>query len=164
MEPSMAANTGNRDSGRQCGDCTVCCTAVAVYHLRKPTGTPCLHLCHTGCSIYSDRPRECRDYECLWLEGLFRDSDRPDALGVAICRDFDLATGEEMVCFAELTPGTAESPRVRELIAFVLARGETVLVRSREMTRKIYPDGRVEEAEVDQQDPMLVNIKPPESS
>jgi hypothetical protein len=161
MEPSMASNTGNRDSGRPCGDCTLCCTAVAVFHLHKPTGTPCLHLCPTGCSIYGDRPRECRDFECLWLKGRFDDDDRPDALGVVICRDFEPATGEETVCVAEPTPGAAERPRVQHLITSILARGETILVRSRERIRKTYPDGRVEVAEVDQQDPMLVNLRSP---
>ena len=74
---------------RQCGDCTLCCTAVAVFALRKATGKPCPHLCRTGCSVYQDRPRECRDFECLWLRGHFRDDERPDALGVVFCNDFD---------------------------------------------------------------------------
>jgi len=156
----MALTTGSTVSERQCGNCTLCCAAIAVFHLRKPTGTPCPHICHTGCSIYGEHPRECRDFACLWLEGRFGDDDRPDGLGVVICRDFEPATGEEMVCVAEPTPGAAETPRIHDLIASVLARGETILVRNRERIRKVYPDGRVEEAEIDQQDPMLVNIAP----
>jgi hypothetical protein len=157
----MASMTENEDSRRQCGGCTVCCIAVAVFHLHKATGTPCSHLCHSECSVYKDRPRECRDFECLWLRGHFHDDDRPDALGVAFCDDFDPATGEQMVCVAEPAPGAAETPRVRDLIAAVRAHGATVLVRSSERLRKIYPDGRIEQAEIDQQDPMLVNIRLP---
>jgi hypothetical protein len=110
--------------------------------------------------VYADRPRECRDFECLWLLGHFAEDDRPDALGVVICRDVEPSTDEETVCFAERVAGAADSPRVRELVAQTLAHGETVLVRSRERTRRIYPDGRTVEARVDPTDPMLVNVLP----
>jgi hypothetical protein len=53
-----------------CGECTACCTVMAVEEIRKPPGTKCVHLddgC-VGCSIYEMRPESCRGFQCLWLQ------------------------------------------------------------------------------------------------
>lgn len=62
---------------RRCGECDLCCTAVgveAVEGVDKPPGVRCPKLAGTpgtSCSIYADRPYECRQFMCLW-----RGSDR----------------------------------------------------------------------------------------
>lgn len=68
--------------GRSCGDCTLCCTLLAVDALSKPARVPCQHECKPsppvrtptgervkigGCGIYKDRPQACRDFTCAWL-------------------------------------------------------------------------------------------------
>jgi hypothetical protein len=55
-------------SGRQCGDCTLCCKVMAIEELAKPAGTWCQY-CKPGrgCLNYSGRPGECRSFSCLWL-------------------------------------------------------------------------------------------------
>ncbi|MGH6827811.1 MAG: YkgJ family cysteine cluster protein [Rhizomicrobium sp.] len=66
--------------GRQCGDCTVCCTAMAIDkpEIQKEAGATCRH-CARGCTIYETRPSICRDYHCGWRQlPILDDSWRPD--------------------------------------------------------------------------------------
>jgi hypothetical protein len=54
--------------GRHCGTCTLCCKVLTVDELRKPNGQWCPHCVQgRGCSIYSDRPNECRRFQCGYL-------------------------------------------------------------------------------------------------
>lgn len=72
--------------GRVCGDCTVCCTAMAVDQpdFQKQAGVPCRH-CEAGCAIYDSRPALCRDYYCGWRQlPILDDSWRPDRSGIFV--------------------------------------------------------------------------------
>lgn len=73
-------------SGRECGECQVCCVLPAVGALQKPMFTPCPNLCEQGCSIYAERPAECAAFRCAWHRGdaQLSDGDRPDQLGLMI--------------------------------------------------------------------------------
>lgn len=51
-----------------CGDCTRCCTLMQVPHLNKPACVTCTHVVEGGCGIYNTRPKECADFECIWLQ------------------------------------------------------------------------------------------------
>jgi uncharacterized protein len=56
-----------------CGDCTMCCKLLAVKELDKPARTDCLHIIQgvatrPGCSIYHQRPKSCKVFDCLWLQ------------------------------------------------------------------------------------------------
>jgi hypothetical protein len=54
--------------GRTCGECSLCCKLLSVDEISKPTGTWCRHyLKSKGCSIYEQRPEQCRDFMCGWL-------------------------------------------------------------------------------------------------
>ena len=66
---------------RACGDCTECCTAVAVAELEKPFFAKCRYETGTGCSVYEARPQGCREYNCGWLQGMLADDMRPDKSG-----------------------------------------------------------------------------------
>jgi len=59
-------------AGFDCGDCTACCTVLAVTELQKPMRFACQQICRDGCRIYSDRPAGCRQFNCLWLRGALR--------------------------------------------------------------------------------------------
>ena len=53
---------------RSCGDCLLCCKLPEIPSLNKPR----LKWCNNaklgfGCSIYVERPHECRSFHCLWL-------------------------------------------------------------------------------------------------
>lgn len=82
-------------SERECGECSVCCTYLAIRQpdLSKPGLEPCVYLkvlageegysCG-GCQIYADRPDVCTTYKCQWMCGAGNDEDRPDRCGVLI--------------------------------------------------------------------------------
>jgi hypothetical protein len=70
--------------GRECGDCTVCCTVPTIDdpEIQKKPGIRCRH-CEAGCTIYPSRPKSCRDFYCAWrmIPALGPDW-RPDRSGV----------------------------------------------------------------------------------
>ncbi len=105
-------------SGRACGPCSMCCTVLRVDELKKLGGVACnqLGLAGTGCSIHETRPRICRDYRCLWLQGKLEDEDRPDQLGAIL----DLVSEGTMprLAIREVSPGAYDaSPRLQEIAA-----------------------------------------------
>ncbi|HMI97023.1 MAG TPA: hypothetical protein VK479_10970 [Micropepsaceae bacterium] len=74
-------------AGRECGECSVCCTVLNVDtpEFQKLPGKPCAHLCAQGCAIHETRFPVCRAYHCGWryLAGLSEDW-RPDKSGVLV--------------------------------------------------------------------------------
>jgi len=55
-------------SARQCGTCTLCCKVMGIGALNKPAGQWCQHCTPgKGCTIYDERPEECRTFSCDWL-------------------------------------------------------------------------------------------------
>jgi hypothetical protein len=75
-------------AGRQCGECTVCCTTLHIdtAEFQKAPGIRCPHLGSVGgCSIYESRPTACRAYNCGWRYlGFLSDTWRPDKSGVLL--------------------------------------------------------------------------------
>lgn len=54
--------------GRDCSDCTLCCTILGVPALNKPPGAACRHVQpNVGCQIYDRRPAECAAFHCGYL-------------------------------------------------------------------------------------------------
>lgn len=86
-------------SKRVCGDCTACCSAMAVPTIDKPAFTPCSRLntpetaptARPGCNDYENRPASCRDFRCAWLDGfpMTGSGDRPDRLGLVLVPTID---------------------------------------------------------------------------
>ena len=89
--------------GRDCGDCTVCCTALNIDkpEIQKKSGVTCKNCVGGGCAIYETRYPVCRGYYCAWRTvGIFDAAWRPDQSGVmpyveteGISDGFDLSTG-----------------------------------------------------------------------
>jgi hypothetical protein len=54
--------------GRDCKGCTLCCKLLSVEELNMPPLVWCPK-CDTkqGCTIYADRPTECRQFFCEFL-------------------------------------------------------------------------------------------------
>ena len=72
-------------TGRECGECTVCCTWLAINkpEVQKQPGATCKHCTGQGCGIYETRYPICRDYYCAWRGmDIFDESWRPDRSGV----------------------------------------------------------------------------------
>ena len=89
--------------GRDCGDCTVCCTALTINkpEIQKKSGLTCKNCTAGGCAIYETRYPICRGFYCAWRNvDIFDEDWRPDRSGVmpyveteGISQDFDLETG-----------------------------------------------------------------------
>jgi len=76
---------------RACGDCTACCTVLAVDSpdFRKPADTPCMHLTPRGCGIHAVRPHICRTWFCAWRRAAdMPDEARPDRSGLLVSLNF----------------------------------------------------------------------------
>ncbi|MGA7710585.1 MAG: hypothetical protein WCA81_01690 [Rhizomicrobium sp.] len=72
--------------GRECGECTVCCTVMAIDKpdIQKEAGVTCRH-CVAACTIYDTRPPLCRDFYCGWRQlPMLDDVWRPDRSGVFV--------------------------------------------------------------------------------
>ncbi len=95
--------------GRACGECTACCTALAVGDLDKPTYTRGEHLCEKGCAMYEQRPHQCRTWECMWLIGHVDGDERrrPDKLGLIFTWS-DRADGRQILVAWEVWKDAAE--------------------------------------------------------
>lgn len=83
---------------RECGDCTLCCTLLAVKELGKKAQTACEHEKCSKCSIYESRPQSCRDFECLWLKGVVPESVKPNKCHVVLSATLD---GSGMVAYVD---------------------------------------------------------------
>ena len=108
-----------------CDGCRACCTIIGITALQKPPQTPCAHECQNGCGIYQQRPKECVDYKCAYLEGALGSDPqwRPDNLGVLV--DFG-----EMVCFFQETrPNAFQEKKVISTIEYVRKRFAHIIER-----------------------------------
>lgn len=77
--------------GRDCGDCTACCTHLTVNSpdFSKPAGISCRHLTTGGCGIHAVRPHICRTWFCGWRRRAdLPDAARPDRSGLLISLNF----------------------------------------------------------------------------
>ncbi|HVA46395.1 MAG TPA: hypothetical protein VNH11_08480 [Pirellulales bacterium] len=119
LPPEQIEIVARRAAGRSCGDCTACCAVKSVRELGKPSQTACRHVCQAGCGIYDRRPASCRDYACLWRQGLIEGDQRrrPDQLGVLIDYEpFAGMPGTLRLVVWEVVPGAAQSEKVRYLV------------------------------------------------
>ena len=72
----------------ECGTCSLCCKLLGVQDddFNKPVGEWC-QFCkpgNGGCTIYSTRPRRCRDFECGWVANDGQDDMRPDRIHMIV--------------------------------------------------------------------------------
>ncbi len=73
------------EQSRECGECDLCCKWLShdVYgQLISPTN-PCRFL-KNGCSIYENRPPQCKRYSCMWLQGVLPEWMYPKDTGVIV--------------------------------------------------------------------------------
>lgn len=99
-----------------CGTCEACCTWLSIEDalLPKPAGVKCPNLGTCGgCRVYDRRPRDCREFNCVWLVAIKRGaapplSQRPDRCGVMLD-----AVGRGVLA-ARCAPGRPTAWRERE--------------------------------------------------
>lgn len=83
--------------GRSCGGCTLCCKLLPVKSVNKPAGQKCQHQSYSkGCTIYADRPRDCRTWACRWLcDARTQDLSRPDRAHYVIDLHYDTIVAQD---------------------------------------------------------------------
>jgi hypothetical protein len=70
---------------RDCGDCNVCCWALIIDQLNKPSGVVCRHWSKEHhCTRYETRPADCRNFLCGWRLQPLSEEWRPDRCEIAI--------------------------------------------------------------------------------
>ena len=90
---------------RSCGGCTACCKTHEIRELEKPEGRWCAH-CEIGkgCRIYAEKPKGCAAFECMWLQGVGKEEDRPDRSRV-VMDSLDFGDGVLVLMLFEVSPG-----------------------------------------------------------
>jgi len=96
---------------RECGSCTLCCKLLGIKELKKPAGVWCnLVQIGTGCGQYETRPQSCRDFSCLWLQGVLPLELKPSEVRAVFSMTTDNA---KIVVFVD--PGYPDAPKTGEL-------------------------------------------------
>lgn len=118
-------------SNRSCGECDACCVWLDVEDegIAHTRGVRCPRLGDDGkCQSYDERPRTCRDFECLWLVGFGGEEDRPDRLGV-ILHLMPPTSGVVVVAANEIRPGAVDEKRAAETIKEIAWQAPVITVR-----------------------------------
>ena len=112
-----------------CGACTACCTVLGVNSIGKAPHTPCEHLIQIGrvfpgqrpygCSVYHERPRECKHFQCAYLMGCFGNQVpqyRPDKMGLMIqAPHASSPLADSLICW-ELRPDACDTGVGKEFL------------------------------------------------
>ncbi len=115
---------------RSCGDCTACCTALAIEtaELRKAPGVTCVHCTAAGCGIYAARYPTCRTYFCGWFDLPELGADwRPDRSGLLIS-PHDAGEGEGIEFLVLGGEAAIRRPAFLALLARLLGSGIPVFL------------------------------------
>jgi hypothetical protein len=91
---------------RECGDCTICCDGHLIGDAKGVPfgdGTPCSFLIEKKCTIYSDRPQVCRNYQCAWSQFVLPEWMKPNICGILVSVEVD-ENGKQYLKCIELRP------------------------------------------------------------
>lgn len=71
---------------RKCDDCNLCCKLPSINNGKFKKDYEWCSNCEIGigCKIYNDRPQVCKDFSCLWLNGLIDEELKPNKVGFYI--------------------------------------------------------------------------------
>ena len=112
---------------QECGECTLCCKLLETHDMPSEIGVYCIKCdINKGCKIHNERPKECRDYQCMWtqMENV-PVALRPDKCGIIFDKIADdVITGriEEGTMLNDLTMGQVNS-FIREGFSVLIFRG-----------------------------------------
>ena len=82
---------------RECGDCNMCCKLPSVKNLKKDYEW-CKH-CEigVGCKIYEERPKQCKDFYCLWKVNLLSENLKPNKVGFFVMMENEHSATEKVL-------------------------------------------------------------------
>lgn len=119
---------------RSCGPCAECCTVSSIRELDKPAYVGCSKLGDVeggSCTEYGARPASCSGYRCAWLQGEFKESDRPDLVGLLV--DRASVAGRPDILSARVTmEGSSKSPAAVEFTQRLAKEGELIILRQKD--------------------------------
>lgn len=125
---------------RTCGECTLCCVVMSVPSLNKPYDKLCKHLIlksNKPCSIYEERPPECREFQCGYLKGMMGTQDRPDKTNA-----FITPSAKPNTLNIHVAPYREPNKRLKRFMEWLTTkRGITIILTSAGKARN---DSRVE--------------------
>ncbi|WP_304164091.1 YkgJ family cysteine cluster protein [Phenylobacterium aquaticum] len=133
---------------KSCGDCGLCCKLIGVQAIDKPQFVWCkAYRKGAGCTVYDDRPADCRAFICYWLHvPNLGDEWRPDRAGFVM----HIADGGARLNI-EVDPGKPQAWRqepflsaFRAWAAQGRARGLTLWVWIGRRALEITPDGEID--------------------
>ena len=150
-QPAQAGDGGNSSSARpaakSCGDCTLCCTVLAVRDLNKPAGRACDHIAKGGgCNIYADRPGSCRAFQCFWtISDVLDEAWKPSRSGLMLWSNIE---GRLIVEVDPERPGAwREEPYLSQLQAWADRSKPLhleVLIRIDGFLMVLFPEGALD--------------------
>jgi hypothetical protein len=118
----------------------MCCSALEIVELKKAAGPLCANCCESGCRIYAERPKVCRDFECEWLTSRKLPRHfRPDRIGVLFMEDGD-ADEYRAVC-APSRPNAWRQPAVFAHLVAVAKTGRVVVAKAGLQAWRVFPSG-----------------------
>lgn len=137
-------------TGRQCGDCQLCCKLMPILSLSKPANTRCKHQrSGKGCTIYAKRPVECRTFACRWLaDPTTKGLKRPDRSHLVIDPEWDSIVLERTAVVAVMQvwvdpsfPDAWDTPEFRAHMLFVAEkyRAATLIRRNSRDAITVFP-------------------------
>lgn len=132
---------------RPCDGCSACCVTLEVPAAGTKVGEPCQHISpNGGCSIYSTRPKDCREYVCAWKLGIGGDEQRPDKMGFTITAGRASLGLHPAWLVHELWKGAASTPEAEEILQRLANPNVVAVMRdARSIARLFFPPHRAEE-------------------
>lgn len=117
-----------------CNGCTLCCYLLPVPSLNKGPSEKCKHMKEgVGCEIYDERPEECRQFKCSYLQAENPLSElRPDNCGVV----FEKVN--EKIHVGTKHDSTEINDVVMEQIKQFNRQGVSVIINSKERRTEIF--------------------------
>jgi len=128
---------------RECGRCILCCKIMAVPQIDKPELTWCKYLDRRRkyCKKYDVRPKACREFNCLWLMGMFGENDSPENTNVVFSVNNPKGDLIQCIIAFELYAGAANEGRAKRIIQRVVLKGVPVIIVYGDGRNLLLPDG-----------------------
>ena len=102
----------------------MCCKVYRIPDLNKPEGKWCQHCAiGSGCNIYEDRPQQCRDFVCLWMQDTTISPDWKPEISKIVLSIYP-RTG---FVYAQVDPGTPLAWRREPYLSGLKAMSEQLL-------------------------------------
>ena len=82
---------------RECGDCNMCCKLPSVINLKKEYEWWKHCEIGVGCKIYEERPKQCKDFYCLWKMNLLSENLKPNKVGFFVMMENEHSAVEKVL-------------------------------------------------------------------